>query len=77
MYTNLQRKRALRQKFSAEAQKLFAFFAKFGIMNTTQYVSVAQLDRVTASDAVGSGFDSRRAHQKKGRVNPAFLLVCP
>ena len=26
-------------------------------------MSVAQLDRVTASDAVGSGFDSRRAHQ--------------
>ena len=44
-------------------------------MNTTQYVSVAQLDRVTASDAVGSGFDSRRAHQIGGQDHdPARLF---
>lgn len=56
----IRKKRALRQKFSAEAQNLFAFLAKSDIIiSTTKHVSVAQLDRVTASDAVGSGFDSR------------------
>ena len=41
-------------------------------------MSVAQLDRVTASDAVGSGFDSRRAHQKGSRrlLSAAPLFRC-
>ena len=76
----IRKKRALRQKISAEAQNLFAFLAKSDIIiSTTKHVSVAQLDRVTASDAVGSGFDSRRAHQKKGGmhnfVHPALWHV--
>ena len=31
---------------------------------------VAQLDRVTASEAEGCGFDSRRAHHLFGNVSP-------
>lgn len=38
----------------------FLPFAGYNVGN----VSVAQLDRVTASDAVGFGFDSRQAHHK-------------
>lgn len=36
-------------------------------------VSVAQLDRVSASDAEGCGFDPRRIRHKKAAFMAAFL----
>lgn len=43
----------------------FLPFAGYNVGN----VSVAQLDRVTASDAVGFGFDSRQAHHTERKSN--------
>ena len=40
----------------------------------SQYTPVAHLDRVTVSEAVGSGFDSRRAYQKVVLSSPEMSI---
>ena len=45
--------------------------------NRKQYAPVAQLDRASASDAEGCGFDSRRVHQKRERQTAFSFSLFP
>ena len=61
--------------FYAFGKILFVFSAKSAIVSVIQNAPVAQLDRVSASEAEGRGFESRRAHQfKKNPRKRIFLL---
>ena len=51
--------------FYAASKILIVFSAKSAIVSVIQNAPVAQLDRVSASEAEGRGFESRRAHQFK------------
>ena len=51
--------------FYAFEKILIVFSAKSAIVSFIQNAPVAQLDRVSASEAEGRGFESRRAHQFK------------
>ena len=51
--------------FYAFGKILIVFSAKSAIVSVIQNAPVAQLDRVSASEAEGRGFESRRAHQFK------------
>ena len=61
--------------FYAFGKILIVFSAKSAIVSVIQNAPVAQLDRVSASEAEGRGFESRRAHQfKKNPRKGIFLL---
>ena len=62
--------------FYAFGKILIVFSAKSAIVSVIQNAPVAQLDRVSASEAEGRGFESRRAHQfkKKSSKEDFFLL---
>ena len=51
--------------FYAFGKILIVFSAKSAIVSVIQNALVAQLDRVSASEAEGRGFESRRARQLK------------
>ena len=56
--------------FYAKAKILIVFFGKSAIVSDVANAPVAQLDRVSASEAEGRGFESRRARQLE--KNPLF-----
>ena len=61
-------------KYFYGAQKiLIVFFGKSAIVSVVQNAPVAQLDRVSASEAEGRGFESRRAHQLKKILERGFF----
>ena len=47
-----------------------------GLCNKTEYVPVAQLDRVTDSDSVGRRFESFQARHTKGSMQRMEFFVC-
>ena len=62
-------------KYFYGAQKiLIVFFGKSAIVSVVQNAPVAQLDRVSASEAEGRGFESRRAHQFKKSSKEDFFV---
>ena len=61
--------------FYAASKILIVFSAKSAMVSDISFAPVAQLDRVSASEAEGRGFESRRAHQfKKNPRKRIFLL---
>ena len=61
--------------FYAASKILIVFSAKSAMVSDISFAPVAQLDRVSASEAEGRGFESRRAHQfKKNPRKGIFLL---
>ena len=61
--------------FYAFGKILIVFSAKSAIVSVIQNAPVAQLDRVSASEAEGRGFESRRAHQFKKILERGFFLL--
>ena len=61
--------------FYAFGKILIVFSAKSAIVSVIQNAPVAQLDRVSASEAEGRGFESRRAHQFKKNPRKGIFFI--
>ena len=59
--------------FYAASKILIVFSAKSAMVSDISFAPVAQLDRVSASEAEGRGFESRRAHQFKKILERGFF----
>ena len=61
--------------FYAASKILIVFSAKSAMVSDISFAPVAQLDRVSASEAEGRGFESRRAHQFKKNPRKGIFFI--